>query len=157
VGVPFGARDVDLAALPDDVEALHRLIRDLATERTGEIERLRLIVQKLQRLQFGRRAEWLDGDQLELSLEDLGADIARAGELLPIVRSKEPVGDRSARPNLPDHLERQDVQLDLDAKACSCCGRALHGIGETVSEMLDWVSPTSKRLESVAIEGSPAR
>jgi hypothetical protein len=64
--------DVDLAALPDDVDVLHRLIRDLATERAGErtalseaqaeIERLRLIVQKLQRLQFGRRAERLDGN-----------------------------------------------------------------------------------------------
>ena len=59
--------DVDLAALPDDVDALHQLIHGLAAERAGErkalseaqaeIERLRLIVQKLQRLQFGRRAE----------------------------------------------------------------------------------------------------
>ena len=80
--------DVDLAALPDDVDALHRLIRDLTAERVGEraalceaqteIERLRLIVWKLQRLQFGRRAERLDGDQLDLGLEDLGADIARS-------------------------------------------------------------------------------
>ena len=81
--------DLDLAALPADVDALHRLIRQLAAERTGErkalsaaqakIERLRLIVQNLQRLQFGRRAERLDGDQLELGLEDLGAHIARPG------------------------------------------------------------------------------
>ena len=28
--------DVDLAALPDDVDALHRLIRDLAADRAGE-------------------------------------------------------------------------------------------------------------------------
>src|ERR1700687_5005728 len=130
--------DVDLAALPDDVDALHRLIRDLAVDRAGErsalseaqaeIERLRLIVQKLQRLQFGRRAERLDGDQLELGLEDLGADIARAEELLPIVPSKDPARDRSRRPSLPDHLEREDVHLELDAKACPCCGGALHGI-----------------------------
>jgi hypothetical protein len=60
------------AALPEDVDALHQLIRPLAAERTGEhkalsaaqaeIERLRLIVQKLQRRQFGRRAERLTGD-----------------------------------------------------------------------------------------------
>jgi transposase len=141
--------DVDLAALPDDVGALHRLIRDLAAEHAGErtalseaqaeIERLRLIVQTLQRSQFGRRAERLDGDQLELGLEDLGSDIARAEELLPIAPSKEPARDRSRRPSLPDHLEREDVHLELDAKACPCCGGALHGIGETVSEMLDWV------------------
>jgi transposase len=142
--------DVDLAALPDDVDALHRLIRDLAVDRAGErsalseaqaeIERLRLIVQKLQRLQFGRRAERLDGDQLELCLEDLDTDIARAQELLPAALAKEPiVRAEPGRPSLPDHLQREDVRLDLDAQACPCCGGALHAIGETVSEMLDWV------------------
>ena len=142
---------LDLAALPDDVDALHRLIRELAAERAGErkalseaqteIERLRLIVQKLQRLQFGRRAERLDGDQLELGLEDLGADIARAEELLPTVPAdKVPAArDRSDRPSLPDHLEREDVSLDVNLEACPCCGGTLHAIGETVSEMLDWV------------------
>ena len=55
--------DIDLAALPDDVETLRRLVRTHAAERTAlsdaqaEIERLRLIVQKLQR---SRRAERLD-------------------------------------------------------------------------------------------------
>ncbi|MEI6204922.1 MAG: IS66 family transposase zinc-finger binding domain-containing protein, partial [Enhydrobacter sp.] len=144
--------DVDLAALPDDVDALHRLIRDLAADRVGErtalseaqaeIERLRLIVQKLQRIHFGRRAERLDGDQLDLGLEDLGADIGRAEELLPLPPvAKEPSAsrDRSDRPSLPEHLEREEVNLDLEVKACPCCGGALHDAGETVSEMLDWV------------------
>lgn len=31
------------------------------------------------------------------------------------------------------------MNLDLDMTACPCCGGALHAIGETVSEMLDWV------------------
>ena len=54
--------DIDLADLPDNVETLQRMVRTLATERANlteaqaEIERLRLIVQKLQRSQFGRRA-----------------------------------------------------------------------------------------------------
>lgn len=100
--------DVDLASLPDDVDALHRLIRDLAADRVGErtalseaqaeIERLRLIVQKLQRIHFGRRAERLDGDQLELGLEDLGADIGRAEELLPLVAVAKEPSPSSTRP-----------------------------------------------------------
>jgi transposase len=95
----------------------------------------------LQRLQFGRRAERLDGDQLELGLEDLGADIGRAEELLPAVPDdKEPaIRDRSGRPSLPEHLEHEEVRLDVEVKACPCCGGALHLAGETVSEMLDWV------------------
>jgi transposase len=67
--------DIDLAALPDNVETLQRMVRTLAAERVNltaaqaEIERLRLIVQKLQRSQFGRRAERLDDDQLQLGLK----------------------------------------------------------------------------------------
>jgi hypothetical protein len=36
----------------------------------AEIDRLRLIVQELQRGQFGRRAERLDTDQLQFGYED---------------------------------------------------------------------------------------
>jgi transposase len=66
--------DIDLAALPDDVATLQRMIRTLAAERTtvsaaqAEIERLHLIIKKLQRSQFGRRAERLDPDQMQLGL-----------------------------------------------------------------------------------------
>jgi len=64
--------DIDLAALPDDVETLQRMVCTLVAERTAfseaqaEIERLELIVQKLQRNQFGRRAERLADGQLHL-------------------------------------------------------------------------------------------
>ena len=50
--------DIDLADLPDNVETLQRMVRTLAAERAdlteaqAEIERLRLIVQKLQRSQL---------------------------------------------------------------------------------------------------------
>ena len=82
--------NIDLAALPDDVETLQRLVRSLAAERTSlseaqaEIERLHLIIKKLQRSQFGRRAERLDDDQLQLGLEDLNADLARTEARLPL-------------------------------------------------------------------------
>src|SRR6202795_4281943 len=100
--------DIDLAALPDDVETLQRMVRGLAAERTAlseaqaEIERRRLIVQKLQRSQFGRRAERLDDDQLQLGFEDLSADIARAEATLPRVAVKSP-RSQSDRPSLPAH------------------------------------------------------
>ena len=73
------------------------MVRTLAAERTNltaaqaEIERLRLIVQKLQRSQFGRRAERLDDDQLQLGFEDVNTDIARVEASLPSpgVRAKD--------------------------------------------------------------------
>jgi transposase len=138
--------DIDLAALPDDVETLQRMVRRLAAERTvlseaqAEIERLRLIVQKLQRSQFGRRAERLDDDQLQLGFEDLGADIARVEATLPSTVAKTPTPkSQTERPSLPAHLPREDMRLDIEHQACPCCGGPLHAIGETVSEMLDHV------------------
>jgi transposase len=138
---------LDLANLPSDPRLLHQLVRDLASEmeqRDGEIERLRLIVRQLQRGQFGRRSERLDPDQLQLSLEDLDADIARAeaapASIMPGQRrSQEP------RASLPDHLPREEITLDVVDDACPRCAGRLHAIGDCVSEMLDWV-PASLRV-----------
>jgi len=120
---------------------LHRLVREMAVvvdSRDGEIERLQLIIKKLQRAQFGRRSERLDADQLALALEDLDGDIARIRENRPIVVAETDDG-RPKRKPLPDHLPREDVVLAIAGDTCGCCGGALHAIGESVSEMLDWV------------------
>lgn len=141
---------VDLDALPDDFDALRQLVRDLATQRDGdraelaraqtEIQRLRFIVQRLQRHQFGRRSERIDGDQLQLGLEDLDVDIAQVEARLPAAASRDPDSEPTRRrPRLPDHLPREDIELGLGTYVCPCCGGALHPIGETVSEMLDYV------------------
>lgn len=132
---------LDLADLPSDIDLLHRLVREMADiveSRDGEIERLQSIIKKLQRAQFGRRSERLDADQLALALEDLDCDIARIRESRPSVE-KQPSERPSHRKPLPDHLPREDVLLDIGDAACGCCGGALHAIGESTSEMLDWV------------------
>jgi transposase len=139
--------DIDLTVLPNDVETLQQIVRSLAAERTAalaeaqaEIERLRLIVQKLQRSQFGRRAERLDDHQLQFGFEDLEADLARAEVRLPSAAGKLPEPKSEIdRPSLPAHLPREDRRLDIEHQACPCCGGPLHAIGETVSEMLDHV------------------
>ena len=140
--------EIDLAALPDDVETLHHLIGDLVAARENEraearaeIDRLRHIVKLLQRNRFGRRSERLDNDQMLLGLEDVDTHIARAEISLPQSSTAKPRAQDNADqpPGLPDHLEREDVHLDIDAETCPDCGGAIHHIGETVSEMLDWV------------------
>src|SRR4051794_18935157 len=93
--------DIDLAALPDDVATLQRMVRMLAAESAvlsaaqAEIERLHLIIKKLQRFQFGRRAERLDQDQMQLGFEDLGGDIARVEATLPPAAAKAPIPTQS--------------------------------------------------------------
>ncbi len=116
-------------------------MRDMAgavESRDGEIERLQSIIKKLQRAQFGRHSEQLDPDQLALALEDLDGDIARIQESRPIVGK--PATERPPlRKPLPDQLPREEVRLDIDGMNCACCGGVLHAIGESVSEMLDWI------------------
>src|SRR4029453_12233500 len=46
---------------------------------------------------------------------------------------------RPRRKPLADHLPREEVVIDVANDACPCCGGVLHSIGESVSEMLDWV------------------
>lgn len=132
---------LDLNNLPSDPELLQRLVRDIATvidHRDTEIERLKSIIKKLQRMQFGRSSERMDSDQLALGLEDIDSDIARIEEEqqkgIPEATATQP-----RRRALPDHLPREDVRLDVESEVCSCCGGALHLVGESVSEMLDWV------------------
>jgi hypothetical protein len=79
--------------LPPDIEALHALLAAARVERDAAIaerdaaiaernqalsqnDRLRHLLRQLQRAQFGRRSEKLDGDQLGLALEDIEQVIA---------------------------------------------------------------------------------
>jgi hypothetical protein len=99
----------DLDNLPSDIAVLHRLIRDMAAvveHRDGEIERLRLIIGKLQRAQFGRRSERIEADQFELALDDLNTDLAAAesrdGEMEAAVELSAEA--QAKRRPLPEHL-----------------------------------------------------
>lgn len=139
---------LDLDNLPHDTALLHRLVRDMAAQvstRDGEIARLRQIVKELQRMRFGRRSERLDPDQLALGLEDLDADIAGLEESQP-GPAPSPVGPGPRRRPLPDYLARENVTLDVPGDTCPDCGGPRHPIGESVSEMLDWVLATLRVL-----------
>ena len=147
--------NLDLTTLPVDVGTLHALVRDLAAQMTGErvelartraeIDKLRLIIARLQRIQFGRRSEQIDNDQLALGLEDLDADIASIQARSASAPDQPASAPVSSHQGLPDHLPREDIELGIDGAACPCCQGPLHAIGETVSEMLDFV-PASLRV-----------
>ena len=131
---------IDLDNLPSDTVLLHRLVRDMASVvegRDGEIEKLQLIIKQLQRARFGRRSERIDADQLALGLEDVETDKAYAEAIQePAAKPKD---RKPRRKPLPNHLPREEIRIDVGTQACTCCGGALHAIGESVSEMLDWV------------------
>jgi len=156
------------ADLPEDVATLRALVleqsRMLAevqvakeaqvaeltlakSEADAEIERLQAIIDAFMRHRFGPRSEQLDPDQLQLGLEDVETALgqARAGRdaVSQLAQSHEP--RKTNRGSLPVHLERIEQVVDVEDKACPCCGGALHAIGEDVSERLD-VVPTTFRV-----------
>jgi len=100
----------------------------------------------LQRHRFGRRSEQLDPDQFELALEEVETALAEAEHARDKV-SKAPAERprKTNRGSLPAHLERIEQIVDVEDKACPCCGGALQQIGEDVAERLD-VVPTTFRV-----------
>ena len=140
------------ADLPDDVDALRALVLEQAHELDvlkvfrAENERLQAIIDALMRHRFGRKSEQLDADQFELALEEVEAALSQA-ELARSKASKAPRERprKTNRGSLPAHLERVEQIVDVEDKACACCGGALHQIGEDVAERLD-VVPTTFRV-----------
>jgi transposase len=146
------------ADLPEDVDALRGLVLEQARKldtlkaaqatADAEVERLRAIIEAFQRHRFGRRSEQLDPDQLQLGLEDAETALAEA-EAAGEAKAGRPRGDRRRKTNrgsLPAHLQRIEQIVDVESKACPCCGGALHRIGEDVSERLDVVPATFRVL-----------
>jgi transposase len=140
---------IDSDALPDDAAALQEIVRTLLLqhgELHAENDKLRLLVQRLLRHQFGRRSEQLSPDQLQLGLEDLEQTIAAnqaaqdetasAAGVAPKPRAAPPARNHGA---LPTHLPRYEVMIDVEDRDCPCCGRALTPIGEIRTEQLDIV------------------
>ena len=128
-------------ALPTDVDALQALILAERAAHAAEATRLRQIIKEMQRHRFGRRAETLPIDQLELGLEDVqqteAAEAAAIEAKDPKRRSEAQALRRANRGQLPDHLPRVETILDIEDKACPCCAGALHVIGEDRAERLD--------------------
>ena len=58
---------IDLNALPDDAAVLQQMLRTVLLQQSelhAENDKLRLLIQRLTRHQFGRRSEQLSADQL---------------------------------------------------------------------------------------------
>jgi len=145
--------------LPEDVAALRALLLEAWSERdaeraenarlAGQNDRLRHLIRQLQRMQFGRRSEKLDPDQLNLGLEDLeqalAAEEADQEKADPALRRSRAEKRRAGRGSLPGHLPRIEVVIEPDDTACPCCGGAMHVIGEDRSQRLD-VIPAQYRV-----------
>jgi transposase len=136
-------------ALPEDMPGLRAAVLSLISERDellGRIERMRQIIRELQRARFGRHSERLDPDQLQLALEE--REIATAQAQATAEKRRRAARLRTEpgqRKSLPAHLPRVEVVIEPERTSCSCCGGAMHVIGEEKSERLD-VIPAQHRI-----------
>ncbi len=115
-----------------------------------EIQRLKLFIAKLQRMQFGPSSEKLGRhiDQLELRLEDLETNKTAK----PSVAAQESVpttAQQPARRPLPAELPRETEVLPPKETACPDCGGALKHLGEDASEVLEFVPGRFKVIRTV--------
>ncbi len=138
---------IDPENLPDDPAVLQQMLRTLL-DRHGELHaeytKMRLLLERLTRHQFGRRSEQLSDEHLQFGLEDLEQSIAEnqaEQDAAQNARDPAPQRKRAARNHgsLPAHLPRYEVVIDDAPDACPCCGSKLHVIGEASGEQLDIV------------------
>jgi len=152
------ASTLNLDAL--DTAALKALIRsqdEQLCSHAAEIERLKLLIVRLQRMQFGRKSEKLQHEiqQLELQLDDLQESAAgnrqRAERTLPaaVATVFASATRKPARGPLPDHLPRQTETHPPKEHLCPECGGGLRKLGEDVSEMLEYVPARFKVIRHV--------
>src|ERR1044071_1662221 len=102
---------------------------------TAQNDRLRHLIRQLQRLQFGRRSEKLDPDQLNLALEDVEQAIAETEaqqeKADPASKRARPETRRAGRGGaLPEPLPRIEVVIAPETTVCACCGSVMQVIGE---------------------------
>jgi len=146
------------STLPDldtlDVDALRVIVLrqyEQLLSRDHELEHLKLLIAKLQRMQFGRKSEKIARqiEQLELKLEELQTE--RAAEPQPLVAEALPAPIEAApatkptRRSFPEHLEHETRTYVPVEPCCPQCGSTMSKLGEDVSEMLEYV-PASFRV-----------
>ena len=114
----------------------------------ANVEALSLQLAQLRRLIFGARTERLESLHAHSGLLfEVAAPPAPEPRTRTIIVAP---GTAPRREKLPAHLPREIEILDLpeERKACPCCGRERHAIGEIISEKLDYVPATLKVLQT---------
>ncbi len=133
--------------------ALDHSTAELAATK-DELARLEHVIRQLKRARFGSSSERVDPEQLQLALEGCEQDIAAAtAAVTEAVAEIEAAttGTKPKRPparnrgHLPSHLEEVEREIDVEDKACPCCGGEMHKVREDVAKQLDIV-PRRLRL-----------
>src|SRR5450631_4182403 len=131
--------------LPDDLDAAHRLIRELIAtlrQQTHLNEKLQHQLEQLLRRLYGRKSETIDPDQLLLFAREILEATAAEPTPEPAAPSptKPPARGHGRKP-LPASLPRKRIVHDvpIEQRHCPECGGDRACIGEEVREQLEFV------------------
>jgi transposase len=164
---------VAIDQLPDDVAALKQFIVERERQRESLIAQIReeaarqleaqaerhaaelqAAVAALLRRYYGPRSERFDprqlllfGQQIDEAQVDAASVEEESGERLTTRRIKR--RDKHGRQQLPEQLERVEIEHDLDDKSCPACGQERCRIGAEISEQLEYFPASFKVLKHV--------
>ena len=142
----------DFKTIFDSVTLERDYLKASKVDDVEEIKRLKLLLEKLQRMLFGQKSEKLviQIQQIELELEELHINQGlREANLPEKQEADEPKGPKNSnhvgRRPLPAHLLREIKEYLPADPECPDCGGAWQRLGEDVSEVLEYV-PASYRV-----------
>lgn len=132
----------------------NRLLSQRVAAYASEINRLKALVAKLQRMQFGKSSEILRAKterQIQEAQERISALQEEMEETLgeqydPALPSS--LRQSSARKPLPTSLPRETRVIRPEEECCPACGGDLSPLGCDVSEQLELISSTFKVIET---------
>jgi transposase len=107
------------------------------------IEKLKLELAHLRRIQFGRKSESLKGEQQDLFNDAVVEDIGNLSEEIEALtlesgESKQrKARDRAGRQPFPPHLPVIEYRHELESCTCGRCGQEQIQISEDVTDQLD--------------------
>ncbi len=132
----------------------NRLLSQRVAAYASEINRLKALVAKLQRMQFGKSSEKLRAKterQIQEAQERISALQEEMAETLgeqydPVLPSA--LRQSSARKPLPASLPRETRVIRPEEECCPACGGDLSPLGCDVSEQLELISSAFKVIET---------
>ena len=159
----------DDSVVPDD--AAHDVVelRTALAAAEARITALEQIIHDLRLARFGSSAESVDPGQLALALGAAPPPPPATGYDAQAPERKPASERRRNRGALPAHLERLEEVIDIVDRACPCCRREMHKVGEDRAERLDVVPAqlrvrvtirpryACRRCEEVGVHQAPAR
>jgi transposase len=127
----------------EDVSSLAQL-----SSHKGEIEHLKLLVEKLRHMLFGVKGEKVlrQIEQLALKLEELESAATTGRRTATATRGE---ATKPCRRPLPEHLAREVHTHLPDNDACPDCRGELHHLGEDTAKVLEYVPASFKVIRHV--------